>query len=312
MSKIRKEWYKKHRPKSLEQVYGQGAALAGLDKMITRAQIPHALLLTGPSGVGKTTIGRILKQHLNCGDEDWVEINAADFKGIDTVREIRRNINLAPLAGDVRIWFIDECGKLTNDAQNSLLKLLEDTPDHVYFMLATTDPHKLLKTVITRCTEIRLVPLGPVELRKVLDKVVEKENVTTSDDVLDEIVEAADGSARKALVILEQVAQLDTVKEQMAAISSASFNKAEAILIARALCGTRSNWAEVAGLLKKNEDDPEMVRHLVLSYARTMLLSGNPHLGKRAYMVIDIFSKNFYDSKKAGLAAACYEVMERP
>ncbi len=312
MSKIRKEWYKKHRPKELNQVYGQEAALSGLDKMITRAQIPHAVLLTGPSGVGKTTIGRILKRHLNCGDEDWVEINAADFKGIETVREIRRNINLAPLAGDVRIWFIDECGKLTNDAQNSLLKLLEDTPDHVYFMLATTDPHKLLKTVLTRCTEIRLVPLSPAHLRKVLDKVVEKENVTTTDEVLEEIVEASDGSARKALVILEQVAQLDTPKEQMAAVSAASLNKADAILLARALCGRRSNWSEVAALLKKNEDEPETVRHLVLAYARSILLGTNPAMCKHAWMVIDIFSKNFYDSKKAGLAAACYEIMERP
>lgn len=300
--------YLRHRPKVLEHVYGQEGAIASLERLITRGKIPHALLLTGPSGTGKTTIGRILQSHLNCGDEDFLEINAADFKGIDTIREIRRAVNLSPLAGDTRIWFIDEAGKLTNDAQNSLLKMLEDTPAHVYFMLATTDPHKLLKTIHTRCSEIKLQALSPAHLRKVLDKVIEKEKFKLSNNVLDEIVEAADGSARKALVILEQVGVLDTEKEQMRAVQATSTNKDAAILIARALISPQASWSEVASLLKENKDDVEGIRYLVLGYCRSVLLGGGK-LAPRAYRIIDIFSRNMYDSKQAGLAAACYEVV---
>ena len=109
-------YYKRFRPKTLKSVLGQEGPVNSLQRFIDRNTIPHCILFTGPSGCGKTTIGRILKTHLNCGDADWLEINSADFKGIDTVREIRRSINLSPISGDCRIWFIDEAHKLTNDA----------------------------------------------------------------------------------------------------------------------------------------------------------------------------------------------------
>lgn len=302
------ELYKKYRPKTLKGLVGQEGAKASLQGLIDSEKVPHALLLTGPSGVGKTTIGRLLKTHLDCGDADFYEINSADFKGIDTIREIRRAVNLSPIAGSTRIWLIDECHKLTSDAQNALLKLLEDTPSHAYFMLATTDPHKVIKTIHTRCSEIKLVALSPASLEKLVRRVSELEGFKLSDEVIQEIVEAAEGSGRKALVILGQVAGLEGDEEQIRAIQSTSINKDQAIALARLLINPRSSWAEVASVLKQLNDDPEAVRYLVLGYSRTVLLGGGG-LAKRAFMIIDIFSSNFYDSKQAGLAAACWEVM---
>jgi DNA polymerase III subunit gamma/tau len=193
------ELYKRYRPKTLKGVVGQDGPVSSLQRLIDKDRMPHAILFTGPSGSGKTTIGRILKDVLQCGDADFVELNCADFKGIDNVREIRRFSGMAPMDGKCRIWLIDEAHKMTNDAQNAFLKLLEDTPKHVYFMLATTDPQKLIKTIHTRCTEVKLSVLKAPDLERILRRVIDKEDLKVSDEVVDEIVEAADGSARQSL-----------------------------------------------------------------------------------------------------------------
>ena len=310
-----KELYKRYRPKTLKGVIGQDGAIASLEKLMSKG-LPHALLLTGPSGCGKTTLGRIIKASLNCGDGDYVEVNSADFKGIDMIRDIRRHANAAPMHGDTRIWLIDEAHKLTSDAQNAFLKLLEDTPKHVYFLLATTDPQKLIKTIHTRCSEIKLVALKPPALERVLQRVIDKEGLTVASDVITEIVEAADGSARKALVILEQVAGLETEEEQLKAIQTTTFNKDAAIELARALFNYKGTpWADVAKILRNlSEQDVEGIRYCVLGYARSCLIGKddkppNTQFAAKAFKVIDIFSRNFYDSKHAGLAAACWEVV---
>lgn len=302
------ELYKRFRPKSLKTVQGQAGAIASLQRLIDAGKIPHALLLTGPSGVGKTTIARILKGVLGCGDSDYYEINAADEKGIEMVRSIRKHVNLSPMDGACRIWVIDESHKLTGDAQNAILKILEDTPKHAYFFLATTDPHKLIKTIHTRCTEVKLVSLPTKALEATLQRVIEKEGFKVQQEVIDEIVEAAEGSARKALVILEQVALLDTHDEQLAAVVASSAAKDQAILIARALFAPSPNWSEIAKVLRECKDDPESIRYLILGYSRTILLGGGK-LAPQAFKVIDIFGRNFYDSKHAGLAAACWEAI---
>jgi DNA polymerase III gamma/tau subunit len=310
------EFYKRFRPKSLKTVIGQDGAVASLQKLIDKGTIPHAILLTGPSGCGKTTIGRILKETLNCGDSDYLEINSADFKGIDMVRDVRRSMNLSPISGDTRIWLVDEAHKLTSDAQNAFLKLLEDTPEHVYFLLATTDPQKLIKTIHTRCTEVRLVSLSGAALTKVLQRVIEKESLSVSADVVEEIIEAADGSARKALVILQQVAMVEGDEAQVKAIQSTTFTKDQAIDLARLLITTPNpTWGDAAKILRALKDeDVEGIRYCVLGYARSCMVGAegkapNLKLGERAFKIIDIFGRNFYDSKQAGLAAACWEVI---
>ena len=166
------ELYKKHRPKRLKDVLG----CDGIKKQIQRcpdgSHLAHSILITGPSGCGKTTIARIVAQKiLKTSDTDLMEINCADFRGIEMVRDIRSRMSLAPMGGQARTWIIDEAHQLTTQAQDAFLKILEDQPRHVYFILCTTDPSKLITTVKNRCPEWIVTKPKPAQLLEYLQAI---------------------------------------------------------------------------------------------------------------------------------------------
>ena len=302
------ELYKRYRPKKLAKILGQESAVKILQSFIKKKRIPHVLLLSGPSGCGKTTIARIMRRKLKCGKHDFMELDCADFRGIEMVRTIRLNINKAPISGKRRVWLIDECHKLTTDAQNAFLKMLEDTPKHVYFILATTEPQKVMKTIRTRSTEIVVKNLTDKNLTKLVISVYDKENQKPFQEVVDKIVECSDGSARKALVLLNQTIILDNKNDMLDAIESTTA-EVQGIAIARALFNPKIVWHNMAKVLKEtSNEEPETIRRIVLGYAKTILLSGSK-LSSRAYLIIDVFADNFFNSGHAGLAAACYEIV---
>lgn len=301
------ELYKKYRPKRLKHVEGQERAVAVLQGLLDGNKVPHTILLSGPSGTGKTTIARIIKRELKCSDADWQEKNCADFRGIDMVRQLRSQVGMAPMDGPCRIFYIDECHRLTGEAQDAFLKLLEDTPSHVYFLLATTEPNKLKKTILTRSTKVQLNSLDMEALQSVLRRVIKREKLDVSEEVIERISDVADGSARDALVILNQVSGLSE-DEQLDAVQKASVRQ-QAIEIARALINPKTKWNQMAKILREVDDEPEGIRYLVLAYATSVLLKGGGKMADRAYLIIDAFSDNFFDSKRAGLVAACYEVL---
>lgn len=300
------ELYKKYRPRKLSEVIGQESAVKVLARLLAKNNVPHAMLFIGPSGCGKTTLARIMRRKVGCGMQDFNEVNCADFRGIDMVREVRAQMQLSPISGSSKVWLIDECQKLTGDGQSAFLKMLEDTPDHVYFMLATTDPHKLLPTIRTRCTEIKVALLPPTKVKELISTVAKAEKVRISDEVSESITEKSEGSARKALVLLDQVINLESVEDQIEALQKADV-KAQAINLARLLIQPRPVWKDVVKVLKNLEDDPETCRRLVLGYASSVLKGGGG-LSKRACFIIDVFGQNFFDSGEAGLTAACYAV----
>jgi len=300
------ELYKKHRPKTLKEVVGQPSVVKMLEAKIKSKSVPHTLLFTGPSGCGKTTLARILRRALRCGKADFVELNCADMRGIDMVRSIRQRVSQAPISGDCRIWLIDECHKMTSDAANAFLKLLEDTPKHVYFMLATTDPQKVLKTIKTRATEVKVNTLRNSSLKKLIADVVKKEGISVTEEVVDKIIDCSEGSARKALVLLNQIIGLDDEDDQLENIQRPATERA-AFDIARALGNFRTKWADMITILKEIKDeDPESIRWMVMAYGTSMML-GKAHA--RGYLIVEAFRDPFYDSKRAGLVAACYEVI---
>tara|TARA_R110002020_G_scaffold12409_5_gene45482 strand:+ start:2941 stop:3855 length:915 start_codon:yes stop_codon:yes gene_type:complete len=301
------ELYKKHRPRNFSRIVGQPGIIEQLTSMAAKDQFPHASLFSGPSGCGKTTLARIMKSKLDCGDQDFAEVNCADFRGIDMVRDIRNRMNLAPINGDCRVWLIDEAHQLSSQAQNAFLKILEDTPRHVYFMLATTNPQKLIATIRTRCAEFKVTPLGHKEAADLLAVVCEKEEITLTEDVIDCLVNHGDGSPRKLLVLLDGIRHLDGEEDQLESIRN-SDAKREAIELARALFYPDSTWNDVRVLLSKLTEEPESLRWMVLGYANSVLLKGGQQAPK-AYLIIEAFRENFYDSKKAGLSAACWEVI---
>jgi len=303
------ELYKKHRPKKADEVVGQDKALTSLRRMVKAKAIPHALLFTGPSGCGKTTLGRIVTRALKCNKIDFQEVNCADFRGIDMVRSIRSRMDQAPMGGDTRVWLIDEAHKLSNDAQNAFLKLLEDTPLHVYFMLATTEPNKLIKTIRTRCTEVGVKALSEKELVQLCSDVLNKEEVKSFPiDVIEKIAEHSEGSARKALVLLDQVYRLENGQQMLDTIESTE-SKSDSIKIARLLMNKRTTWKQMAELLKNCDlSEPEGLRRMVIGYCKSVMLGGGP-LTARAFVVLDTFKDHMYDSGAAGLVWASYAII---
>lgn len=300
------ELYKKFRPKKLADVTGQDTAVKLLASF-GRDKMPHTVLFTGASGCGKTTLARIAARQAGCAESEITETNCADSRGIELARDLRRQANSMPLNGDKKAWVLDEVQSLTKDAQSAMLKLLEDTPDHVYFFLCTTDPQKLLPTIITRCTEIKVKTLTTSHMKEMIGRVVKLAKLKVCEDALDNILNEAEGSARKALVLLNQIKDITDPEEQADAVTKASF-KAKGIELAKALANPRAQWADVAKLLKVIEEEPETIRYMVLGYFRSVLLGGGA-LSSRAALVIERFAANFYDSKAAGLALACYEVV---
>src|SRR5690606_35672662 len=132
-------------------------------------------------------------------------IDPADFRGIDTIREIRKQSGFQPLESTCRVWILDECHRLTNDSQSALLKILEDTPKHAYFVLCTTDPQKLLPTIRGRCADYQVRPLSEQQMRILLRRVVKAEGESLERKVYDQIVQDSMGHPRNALQILNQV-----------------------------------------------------------------------------------------------------------
>lgn len=299
------ELYKKHRPRKLEDLIGQEDAVEVV-KSFDRENMPHAVLLSGPSGCGKTTIARILRRRLKCSELDFVEMNAARERGIDVVREVQSRIGLRPVNGECRIWLIDEAHQLTGQAQESMLKMLEDTPEHVYFILATTRPEKLLRTIRTRCTPIAVKALTVKQMTTLLERVIDKEGLEIGEDVIERIVDLAGGSARAALVMLNQVARLPPEKQSDAILSADS--ERTAVDLAKELFNPRGKWSEVARILNSITEDEERVRRLVLSWASGTLLRGGKNI-HRAALILDVFREPFYETGKPGLVMACYEIM---
>lgn len=304
------ELYKKYRPTKFNQMVGQDGAVNSLVALLKKGDMPHAILLTGSSGCGKTTLARILKTRLKCSDHDFIEINAADkdTRGIDVVKLIKDRMSLKPLDGPCKIFLLDESHQLTPAGQDSLLKMLEDTPSHVYFFLCTTDPVKLKKTIITRCTEVRVRPLTVIELQQLLERVASAEDIDLDDDVRDALIEAAEGSARKALVLLHSVAGIETTEQQLEAIENRRI-ASDAIQLCKALMSART-FADVLPTILKLNEEAEGIRRAVLGYCSKVML--NPKSSKsardRARSIYASMRDNFYDSGMAGLVFACDEI----
>lgn len=303
--------YHKYRPTKFSEVVGQESTVETLQSLVKSGKVPQAILFTGPSGTGKTTLARILRKRIRCSDMDFREINAAEVRGIDGVREIQERMGLAPMGGGVRVYLIDEAQQLTRDAQSALLKMLEDPPRHVHFMLATTDPQKLLPTIRTRCTEVAVCGLNDGQVKGLLEAVRKaegKDAKSVSVDVIDKIVEASNGSARKALVLLDQVINLDSEDKQLEAINKGDSEK-QAIDLCRALID-KKDWSVVSKIVKGLEAaDPEQTRRAVIGYARAVLLGTNKKSHAQAYLVIEAFEAPYYDVSHAGLARDAYEVV---
>lgn len=219
-----KALYNKYRPTTFEEVAGQKAIVRTLTNAIKSNKLTHAYLFCGPRGTGKTTMARLIAKALNCeqgighqcnecsnclalnngSHPDVIEIDAASNNGVDQVRDLIDKVRYSPLKGRMKIYIIDEVHMMSQGAFNALLKTLEEPPEHVIFILATTEPHKVLPTILSRCQRYDFGKIDDADLKEKLIWVLNKEGVSFEDGALDEIVGLADGGMRDSLSILDQ------------------------------------------------------------------------------------------------------------
>ncbi len=210
-----KALYRKYRSKSLDEVIGQKHITDILSRAITSGHISHAYLLTGPRGVGKTSVARILAHQINdlVYDEeatnlDIIEIDAASNNGVEDVRDLREKAQIAPVSAKKKIYIIDEVHMLSKAAFNALLKTLEEPPEHVIFILATTNVEKLPATIISRTQRFSFRPITIDDTIKHLANIAKLEHIKISDDALKLIAEHSDGSFRDSISLLDQLSSL--------------------------------------------------------------------------------------------------------
>jgi len=299
--------YLKYRPTQLTELIGNGNIIPVIQDMLSHLiTCPHSILLHGPTGCGKTTIARIMASQLGSKGNDIHEIDTADFRGIDTIREIRKQSQYSPMESPCSVWIIDECQKMTGDAQSALLKILEDTPKHVYFILCTTDPQKLLPTIKGRCSQFQMALLNDSEMFKLLRQVIKAENDSIGKAVYEQIIQDSLGHPRNALVILDQV--LRVPKEQRLEIAKKSAEQqSQSIELCRALLANKG-WKEVSLILTGlKEQEPESIRRHILGYCSAVLLKGE---NDQAAKILEICSENLYNSHFPGLVLMCYQIIK--
>ena len=300
--------YLKYRPTTLDEVVGNEDVLEVLKNQLNGEQaMPRSILFHGPTGCGKTTLGRIVAQELGARGSDLVEIDSADFRGIDTIRDIRKRGTYKPLESPCRVWILDEVHRLTGDAQSALLKALEDTPKHIYYILCTTDPQKLLPTIRGRCSQFQVRPLTEREMKILLRRVVKAEEESLSKEVYEQIVQDSMGHPRNALQILAQVLAVEEGNRIKVAKKTAEI-QSKTIELCRALINGEP-WKKVSNILKglKNED-PEQIRRAVLGYCQSVLL-GSTSQNDGVAGIMEEFVEPFFNSGFPGLVLACYSVL---
>ena len=198
--------YRKYRPSSLEELVGQPDAVQLISEQIKNSNLSHAYLFSGPRGVGKTSLARIIATTIGCDPVfDITEIDAASHNKVDDVRELNDSVNfIASSPGKKRVFILDEVHMLSNAASNAFLKTLEEPPEHVIFILATTEPERVIETIRSRTTQIAFKRIKNTDIITSLEKISKAEKIKLSKDVLEYIANQSDGSLRDAINLFEQ------------------------------------------------------------------------------------------------------------
>jgi DNA polymerase-3 subunit gamma/tau len=288
--------YRKWRPQTFEEVVGQQHVVRTLRNALTSGRIHHAYLFTGPRGTGKTTMARLLAKAVNClapDDQrpcnqcaicqavnerrllDLIEIDAASNTGVDDVRELRERVGFRPNEARYKVYVIDEVHMLSNAAFNALLKTLEEPPPHAIFVLATTEPHKIPATVLSRCQRFDFRRISVSEIVARLEWLIQQEDIQADREVLTLIARQATGSMRDAESLLDQLASYDgkgiTVADVRAALGAGASETVLQVTDALAKGDVAQGLGAINTAVDEGADPRQFARQMV-EHLRALLL----------------------------------------
>jgi len=292
----------KYRPNTLYGMYGTGNYLSICENFFEREDRPRIYLFYGPPGCGKTTLARVFARELK---GDAKEYNISNTTGVDTARAILDKLHYKSLKGP-RVLIFNECHRASKNFQDAMLEAFEEPPPDTYFILVTTEPDKLLSTVLSRCTKIELRPLSRNEIIQLLKDVYVQEELEPDMEIIKKIAKISEGVPRDALVLLNKIIDMNREDEDYEKfLDGLKSFETTTIELCRAL-KDRLSWDKVAKIIDNLNEDPETVRYAILGFfTKSLLRSGKP----ADWYVLDVFSSTFIYNKKAGLVKACFEII---
>jgi len=304
----------RYRPQTLDEVVGDETLIEGIRSMIAKPveNRPHMILLYGTYGCGKTSLARIIAREFGCAPEAFMEYNVGNTRGIAAAREMTDGLWNYPLLGPIRVICLDECQGGTEDFWQCLLKNTEEPPDHIYFILCTTEPGELPVTVHSRAKSatFRVSALEDAKIELLLRRILSKEFENPEEfprAIIEEIIKRSDGVPRNAVKLLELVIDVENPELAVKMLRDAYLEvgmEGDTKELAKALLESKP-WDTVAPILKKMkaDTDAEKTRYALLGYYREVLLnSGN----QRAADLMDALTDSFRYTKFSGLVLACY------
>ena len=268
--------YNDVRPQTLDEFVGNEQIISVIKGFLSSDKHPHSYLFSGQSGVGKTSLARIMANMLNIREGDLIELNAASTRGIDTIREIEDAVSYKPMFSDKRMIILDEAHELTKAAQQALLKITEDVPEYQYFVFCTTEPNKLILTLRNRFQHFKLESLSEKQLKILIDQTCKKADIILiSLSVGEEIVKFSNGSARTALILLEKTTGLSQ-EDALKVIHQSNIDESDLNVINLCRAILHSKWSEIVEIYKQqNFNDPESLRRIILGYFHSCLLGSS-------------------------------------